>query len=172
MWARNNNGSLEIIQFDPAGRWADNIPFIPVPERLQPWIDESWHIDDEGQFQPPTLDNPRAKLKAQATERRWQVETGGITLPNGIRIATGKDDQERVNAVLSNMERYQLAGVDFKAKSGWAHLTYPELQAIGEAIVTHVQSCFSAERAHHEAIDGLDSLEAILDYDVNAGWPG
>lgn len=34
-----------------------------------------------------------------------------------------------------------------------------------------LQACFSAERAHHEAIGAIASIEALQAYDVTAGWP-
>ena len=34
----------------------------------------------------------------------------------------------------------------------------------------HVQACFSAERAHHEAIAAASDAE-LYGYDINARWP-
>lgn len=125
------------------------------------------------------------KLTAQAvkdaiTQKRWQIETGGITLPTGVRVATGIDDQNRITSVVANAERAGVAEVDFKAGSGWVRVTVAELQAIAAAIALHVQACFSAERAHHEAIDSLAAAhsgnqealqQALHAYDIEQGWP-
>ncbi|MBB2778580.1 UNVERIFIED_ORG: hypothetical protein HNP28_003936 [Comamonas terrigena] len=120
------------------------------------------------------------KLKAIVTAFRWEVETGGITMPGGVRVATGIDDQNRITSVVANAERAGLEQVDFKAADGWAKVTLAELQAIATAVALHVQACFSAERAHHEAIDALEAqhqgdaqaLQAALDgYDESQGWP-
>ena len=119
-------------------------------------------------------------LKAIVTAFRWKVETGGITLPTGVRVATGIDDQNRITSVVANAERAGLDEVDFKSAQGWAKVTLAELQAIAVAVARHVQACFSAERVHHEAIDALqaqhssapDVLQAALNaYDVALGWP-
>lgn len=119
-------------------------------------------------------------LKAIVTAFRWEVETGGITLLAGVRVATGIDDQNRITSVVANAERAGLEEVDFKAAEGWAKVTLAELQAIATAVARHVQACFSAERAHHEAIDALqaqhasapDVLQSALNaYDVAQGWP-
>lgn len=121
-----------------------------------------------------------AKLKDTVTAYRWEVETGGITLPGGVRVATGIDDQNRITSVVANAERAGLEQVDFKAAEGWAKVTLAELQAIATAVALHVQACFSAERMHHEAIDALvaqhqgdaQALQAALDgYDESASWP-
>lgn len=119
-------------------------------------------------------------LKEAVTQKRWEVETGGITLPTGVRVATGIDDQNRITSVVANAERAGLDEVDFKAAEGWAKVTLLELQAIATAVARHVQACFSAERVHHEAIDALqaqhqddpEALQAALDgYDESQGWP-
>ncbi len=118
------------------------------------------------------------QLKGIVTAFRWEVETGGITLPTGARVATGIDDQNRITSVVANAERAGLEQVDFKAEQGWVSVTLVELQAIATAVALHVQACFSAERAHHEAIDALALIEdpqerqAALDgYDKAQGWP-
>lgn len=119
-------------------------------------------------------------VKAAITQKRWEVETGGIALPTGVRVATGIDDQNRITSVVANAERSGLAEFDFKAESGWVRFTLAELQGIAMAIAQHVQACFSAERLHHEAIDvlaeqyendpeGLQS--ALAAYDESQDWP-
>lgn len=117
-------------------------------------------------------------VKTAITKRRWQIETGGITLPNGVRVATGIDDQNRITSVIANANLAGVETVDFKAESGWVTVTVQELQAISAAIAVHVQACFTAERAHHEAIDALAeqhegaALQAALSaYDIEQGWP-
>lgn len=121
-----------------------------------------------------------AAFKDAITQKRWEVETGGITLTTGVRVATGIDDQNRITSVVTNAERAGLEQVDFKAADGWTKVTLAELQAIATAVARHVQACFSAERAHHEAIDALvaqyegDELglqDALSNYEINSGWP-
>ena len=119
-------------------------------------------------------------VKAAITQKRWEVETGGITLPTGVSVATGIDDQNRITSVVANAERAGVAEVDFKSGSGWVRVTVAELQSIAAAIAFHVQACFSAERAHHEAIDSLEAAhadnqealqQALQAYDIEQGWP-
>lgn len=119
-------------------------------------------------------------VKDAITNKRWEVETGGIALPTGVSVATGIDDQNRITSVVANAERAGVAEVDFKAGSGWVRVTVAELQSIAAAIALHVQACFSAERAHHEAIDSLEAAysdnqealqQALQAYDIEQGWP-
>lgn len=115
------------------------------------------------------FDDAKASLKTEATDARWQRETGGITLPGGIQIATGTEDQNRITTVIANAQLAGVTSVDFKSASGWVTLTLAEVQGIAAAIALHLQACFSAERAHHEAIEALTSIEALQAYDVTAG---
>lgn len=113
-----------------------------------------------------TLDDAKQRLRERATELRWQHETGGIDI-GGVRVLTGTEDQNRIASALIGAP----AMLDFKAESGWVTLTLAELQGIAAAITAHVQACFSAERVHHEAIDALETLEEVQEYDIETGWP-
>lgn len=113
----------------------------------------------------------KVALIARATDARWRRETGGITLPNGVHVGTSIEDQNRITSVIANAQLAGVSTVDFKATTGWVTLTLAEVQGIAAAIALHVQACFSAERAHHEAIEALTSIEALQAYDVTAGWP-
>lgn len=110
-------------------------------------------------------------LKVSVTAKRWEVETGGITL-NGMRVLTGTEDQNRITSVVANARRAGIEEVDFKADSGWVKVSIGTVEAIATAIAVHVQASFSAERAHHEAIDALPDLAAVAAYDINQGWAG
>lgn len=139
------------------------------------WFDEfeSWVAQGntpEPAQPSPTLESERADLRARATALRWVHETGGIEV-EGVQVATGLDDQNRISTVLTAGQLGDIAEVDFKAASGWVLLSLSQIQTIAGAITSHVQACFSAERAHHEAIDALPDLAAAQAYDVTVGWP-
>ena len=148
----------ESLGFDSALEWLD-----PAP---------GWLLVD-GVLVPPdapapalTLEELKQQLRERATALRWQHETGGIDIGGG-RVLTGIEDQNRIATALIGAP----ATLDFKAESGWVTLTLAELQGIAAAIAAHVQACFSTERAHHEAIDLLETREDIDTYDVESGWP-
>lgn len=110
-------------------------------------------------------------LKVSVTAKRWEVETGGITL-SGMRVLTGTEDQNRITSVVANARRAGIETVDFKASSGWVKVSIDAVEAIATAIAVHVQASFSSERAHHEAIDALTDLAAVAAYDISQGWAG
>lgn len=117
-----------------------------------------------------TMDDLRRRKRASATHARWQHETGGISV-GGVEVGTTTEDQNRISTVLAAADLGTVERVDFKADSGWVTLSLAQIRGIAAAISSHVQACFSAERAHHEAIEALDSLESLQAYDVTAGWP-
>lgn len=147
-----------------------------IPRGHRDWdVYEQW-LADGGVPTPLPVDAPlavdqaRIERQAAATAERWQRETGGIEL-GGVRVGTTLDDQNRISGVLAAIALGGLDSVDFKAASGWVRLTADDLQGIAQAISAHVQACFSAERAHHEAIAALETLENVSAYDVMTGWP-
>ena len=119
---------------------------------------------------PLPTEQARADLMAAVSAKRWAVETGGITLPGGAVVGTTTDDQNRITSVIANAQLAGVVSVDFKAQSGWVTLSLDHMRGIAGAIALHVQACFSAERAHHEAIAAASETE-LMAYDINTGWP-
>lgn len=159
--------------YEPSDGWQK----LPLPDGF---VDEDWDFlvvadgvvtVDAVARAAQELADAKASLKQQATHLRWECETGGITLPNGIRVGTSIEDQNRITSVIANAQIAGVSTVDFKAATGWVTLTLAEVQGIAAAIAVHVQTCFSAERANHEAIDSITSLDALRAYDVAVGWP-
>lgn len=177
MWARIENTMVaELAAIDPAGRFHPSLIWVACAEEVQP----GW-IYANGVFAPPAsaVVTPE-QVKDAITAKRWQIETGGLTLPSGVRVATGIDDQNRITSVIANAELAGVESVDFKAASGWVSISVADLKAVAAAIALHVQRCFTAERVHHEAIDALEQLhaddaqalqQALEAYDTTQGWP-
>nr|WP_240196785.1 DUF4376 domain-containing protein [Stenotrophomonas lactitubi] len=145
-----------------------------IPRGHWMWADYQRWLDDGNTPLPlvplKSLTEVKEDLLAAATAERWNRETGGILL-GGVQVGTTLDDQNRLSGVLSAIQLGGLESVDFKAQSGWVQLTAAELQGIALAISAHVQACFTAERAHHEAIVQLQTHAEVDGYDVTAGWP-
>lgn len=119
-----------------------------------------------------------AMLRESVTGYRWKIETAGITLPDGIKVATSIDDQNRITTVVANARMAGLESVKFKAASGWITLSVAELEGVAAAVARHVQACFAAECEHHQAIDAIalipgqaERQAALESYDVSKGWP-
>lgn len=177
MWARiEGNRVAEITDIDPAGRFHSSLIWVPDNGA---GAQVGWIYKDGAFFAPESARFTQESIKAMVTAQRWSIEIGGLMLPTGVRVATGIDDQNRITSVIANARLAGLTEVSFKAASGWVTLSIDELDGVAAAIALHVQHCFNAERAHHEAIDALalqyaddpQGLQAALQaYDINAGW--
>ena len=119
---------------------------------------------------PLPSEQVRADLMDAATSKRWDVMTGGVTLPGGISVGTTIDDQNRISSVIANAQMAGVESMDFKAQSGWATLSLDQVRGIAAAVALHVHACYAAERAHHEAIAAASETE-LMAYDINTGWP-
>lgn len=149
-----------------------------LPTEIRAYLVPMTAEEIEAHLNPPPPPVTTDGLKGVVTRYRWEVETGGITLPTGVHVATGLDDQNRITTVVANARLAGLDSVKFKAASGWVTLSVAELEGIAAAVARHVQACFSAECAHHQAIDAIALIpgqaerQAALDsYDIGRGWP-
>src|SRR5690606_30118505 len=81
-----------------------------------------WTYEDEV-FTPPALSAAELKtaLKAYAADKRWQVETGGITV-GGAMIDTSRDSQAMITGAYAWSQANPAEIVKFKAASGWVDL--------------------------------------------------
>lgn len=146
-----------------AGSWVQ-ISDQPDENHVFDWTAHAW-ID------PRTLEEKRQALLAKVAAHRWSVETAGVTLANGVRVLTGRVHRDAITSMLLTAERAATEKIDFKAASGWVRLGYAELEALARVVACHVQACFSAEKAHHDAIACLATEAEIAAYQANAGWP-
>ncbi|NYT81454.1 DUF4376 domain-containing protein [Alcaligenaceae bacterium] len=171
--------ALEVDAYGPIrARSTLTVPPETTGTEVAQWTGSDWVVLPERPVPPappePSIEDLRAQVQQAATDKRWQVMTGGLTLPGGIEVGTTIDDQNRITSVVANAALAGLADadeVDFKATNGWVRITIAQIKAIAGAIGQFVQACYSAERAHHEAIALLETPEEIHDYDVNSGWP-
>ena len=102
---------------------------------------------------------------------RYQHETAGITL-NGMTIETDRQSQSLITGAWSISQINPAILIDWKGANGWVQIDAATITAIAGAVAAHVQSCFSAERIHAEAILALETSEEVAAYDLTTGWPG
>lgn len=115
------------------------------------------------------------KLRRKACELKGVALTslGTTSFSTPIYVPAEKDDQDRINTVLSSMERWpQITTVNFKANNNvFIPVTHEQLAQIGLAVAVHVQKCFDAEAYHTAAINQLKDVGSIESYDSSTGWP-
>lgn len=120
-------------------------------------------------FSTPVAPAPtKSDLVAYAADKRWQVETGGITV-NGATIDTSRESQAMITGAYTYSQAHPSELIRFKAASGWTTLDAPTLAAIATAVGAHVQSCFAVEETVDGAIEA-GTIKTIAAIDA-ADWP-
>jgi len=130
--------------------------------------------DDQGRpfaaFRTYTLGETRSNKLAALAAYRYERETAGITI-GGATIRTDRESQAMVSGATIFSDANPVALIDWKGATGWVQIDRATLLAIGQAVGSYVQACFSLERVHAEAIGALETVAEIEAYDFTAGWP-
>jgi len=118
------------------------------------------------------LDELKADKLAALAQRRWEAETGGVTV-NGALIRTDATSQAKITGAVSLFQADEtLTSMDWEAQPGvFVELDATAMTAIGIAVGRHVQACFSNGRALSEAISAASDATALDAIDINQGWP-
>lgn len=118
------------------------------------------------------LSDAKRNVKRKITSQRWQVETGGITLPDGTHLLTTREDQAVITSAVTRAMLKPEVAVDYKMASGaWATVDAATMTTMGLAVSAHVEACFSRERALHELVDAAESIADLQSLAINADWP-
>lgn len=140
----------------------------PPPSSHHVWKSGKWTLTADGKAE--ALRAKRVALLADIAAKRYAVETGGLTFPDGMCVGTDRQDQAIITGVVSATQLGQVS-FDWKGADGtWIALTAKQIMQIGAAVAAHVQACFSAEKQHCEAVAKLKDAE-LDGYNINAGWP-
>ena len=116
-----------------------------------------------------------AKVKAEKCAAlaayRYGKEVGGVTLSNGMRVAT--DDRSKTLIAGAQIDATANPAIltDFKADTGWVQIDAATVGIISAAVAAHVRSCYSNERVHCGAINALLTVADVEAYDFTTGWP-
>jgi len=134
-------------------------------------IDGCFAVIDEPAPEPEPEPEPQPiDLVAYAADKRWRVETGGITV-NGAEIRTDEKSQNRVSgAALLALSDPDLTTIDWEAQPGeWVTVDAATMKVIGIAVGRHVQACFTTLRAVQNDI--ANGILTTVDEIEAADWP-
>jgi hypothetical protein len=116
------------------------------------------------------LADRKAEMLRQLADKRWRVETGGITL-GGVTIPTDRDTQSIVARAVAAFADGDISGaIDFKAATGFVQIDEALMKAIKAAGAQHVQVCFTHEAEVSAAIGAAADHTALDAIDIDAGW--
>lgn len=116
------------------------------------------------------IDQIKALKIAALAAYRYERETGGLTVGDTV-IKTDRQSQAMLNGAQTYFAMNPDATVNWKAENGWFQINQSMAAAIAQAVASHIQTCFTNERAHFEAISELITVAEIEAYDFTTGWP-
>lgn len=138
------------------------------------------HVLPEGAIQMSAADWEQAVSAARqplpmdlgeyASSKRWRVETGGITVA-GVPVATDDRSKTMIMGARIKADADEGYSVGWKGADGsFVTLAAPQIIAISDAVLAHVDACFLAEAAVAAAIaDGdITTTQQVDDWP----WPG
>ena len=107
-----------------------------------------------------------AQWADQIAARRFQVETGGVTVA-GVQINTERDSQSLLTGAAFAASIDPDYRIKWKAETGFVDLTGEQILGIASQMRAFVQACFSRE---------AELLGAVADGSITAqmleeGWP-
>ncbi|MGV2980689.1 DUF4376 domain-containing protein [Camelimonas sp. ID_303_24] len=112
-----------------------------------------WHAQREAAIAAAI---PARSLTEIAADKRWQIETGGITV-GGVPVATDDRSKTMIMGARIKADADPDYSVGWKGADGsFVSLAAPEIIAISDAVLAHVDACFAAEAAVTAAIAGGD----------------
>ncbi len=117
------------------------------------------------------IEELRAAKLAKLAAIRYARETAGISVA-GAQIRTDRESQYTLAGALLAIQQGLVPGpIDWKAASGWVQVSSAQLAAIAQAVASHVQACFSRERALAEQLAAAADIAAVNAIDLETGWP-
>jgi len=119
---------------------------------------------------PRDLDDIRKDIKTRLAAHRYQIETDGLVIGGSV-VRTDRESQATVTGAKTFSDIDPAAVVNWKSAEGWTAIDRATIIALASAVGSHVQTCFSRERALAEAIDSAADIEALQAIDIYAGWP-
>lgn len=144
--------------------------FIDAPEGFDQEQMDEYRVEDGRLISPPAPD-PWQQARARLASIRYAHETGGIAI-GGARIATDRQSQALITGAYTYSLLNPEALIDWKGADGaWTQIDAATIAGIARAVATHVQACFSNERALSELIDAAETVEDLASIDLESGWP-
>jgi hypothetical protein len=118
----------------------------------------------------PTFEQLKAQKLNALANKRWNVETGGITF-NSMSLATDITSQTKYIGAVVGAQIDPTTVVNWKMADGsFIELDAAGITTVAMAVRSHIQTCFDTESAYRELIElavDKDDLDLI---DINVGW--
>lgn len=107
-----------------------------------------------------TLEDVKNKQKQLITNTRFVAETSGVDFYGSI-IKTDRESQATLTSAWVTVQMKPNTLIDWKSATGWVKINKETVEAIANAVSTHVQDCFSKERRLCELIDNAKTIDEV-----------
>lgn len=120
-------------------------------------------------------DGRMAKLLAEKRDalalKRYQVETGGITLGDGSTVDTSRAHQAQITTVYMSLVNGLNESVTFKGPNGWVKdAGIDTIAPIAQVINDHVQQAFATEEIVDDQLSAIEDEEALVEFSVTEAF--
>ena len=176
MWARiRNNKAIEVINFDPAGKYHENIIWDAVPDEVK----QNWTTDGANWY-PPEIVAPETSVKklsamkirllSQLDSKATRIKERGITV-DGDRFKTDFKTQSRFSQAVQRTDKDAAVVFNWKLRSGeFKVLDKTTINTILDAMFTHTQATFTNEKNLTDTINACTTQVSLKSVDINTGW--
>lgn len=121
----------------------------------------------------PTLYELKVHVKNKIANKRWEVETGGIEIDQK-KFSTDRESQTKYTAIAVSIAQSDPTNwsINWKTNDGsFVTLNAQEMSTVINLILGHVQSSFNREFDLITQIDSCETIDEILEIDINSNWP-
>jgi hypothetical protein len=123
------------------------------------WVIDAWQAEKsivDSMASDPyyglNIDQTKEKKKVEISAQRYTMETSGIQY-NGVTISTDRESAQILDSVIEKIRRGVVPSIEWKCPEGYITLTAANIDAIELAVLTHIQSAFSWEKAEVAKLD-------------------
>lgn len=122
----------------------------------------------EGELIAVSMNKP--ELLQALADYRFEVETAGLTLGNGMKILTDRESQAQLSNTYSDLKNGLIPDTDLKAIGSWELVTLEQMLPIATALAAHRRACFRGERVLKAAIENATTLALQAAINIRADF--
>lgn len=143
------------------------------------WTQDGDKLYQEWNISELTVDQTKDKMVNEIADKRWRYETGGMTYTTDsgitVKLHTGRESQSKLASVSLAVKQGSITtNKQWKTVEGFVELTPTELENLGEALNSFVQSCYDNEKRILDLIMGCSTISNCQDVyynEFNSNWP-
>jgi len=118
-----------------------------------------------------SIESAKAQAKIEVSQKRYEVETGGIFLNNKF-YATDRDSQSAINRMTGTIA-WKAADTIVKDEKTFisdSEFVDTDMDALKTTVAAHVATAYAKEKEFLTAINAADTIAALRLIDLTSGW--